>query len=513
MSYYYPRAAIELRLLPEDFMNKTDASKQTPQRLLVQAKDVTINRNDYRTTDTFSLEIDYNSFPFDPRTIRACGVAIYVQDVGANYNEDGSVKKIIPGDTDVITGASNCIFLGFADTDEIVFDDNGRKVKMEGRDCTALLIDQKYQVNTPIFPTQPLDVVLKTLLSTFKATSEIQIVNNTGSPVFPTISQYQPNFGDKYANGLNTGGGKRETYWDIIMDLCDRAGLICYMGTTSKNGKIFPALYLSSPKNQGLGIDPITGQPATETLDDIKIIYGKNVRSLNFKRKLGRLKGFNIQVRSRVGKKVIIAKIPEEATAAWGIGFGFQQQGGISADPSSPATNFAPIQIPVLKPDGSLDTTQNHIAPYITFNFPKVSTHAALVQIGQHIYEQYSFQQLEGEFSTKEMLGRGTTKSNKTSFKQYDMTQIVKGQTFCIEIDPDDLADISRLATIGERTDCLIRHGYDRNVASIFASTLGKMSPRFQLKSYSLNVNESNGFKLDVQFQSIIDISQRTISS
>lgn len=501
MSYWYPRAAVQLRILPEDYKLVSDPTLQQVYTLNVIARDVTVSRNDYKTADTFSMEIDYKNFPFDPRTIRSCGVVIYMQDVEKNYNEDGSVNAIIPGDaTKVNPKITNAVFIGFVDEDSIELSENKRSVKFTGRDCTALLIDQKYAVNAPIFPTQPLDIVFKTLLAAFSATAKIAVINTTGG-VLPTLAQYYPGFGNKLAGGINTGGGQRETYWEIIQDMSNRAGLICYMGTTVQNGDIVPALFLSTPKNQNIGLDQSTGNPIAETIDDIKIIYGKNVKNLEMKRKLGRLKNFNIQVRCRVGKKVLIAKIPEEANQAWCDAYGIQR---------------AIVQIPVLKPDGSLDTTQLHYAPYISFPASNISTHAALVTIGQTLYEQYSLQQLEGSFETFEMLGRGTTKDsnvdNKSSFKAYDMTQIVKGQTICIEIDTDDLNAISRLSTVGARTDYLIKKSYDKGVAAIFAKTMGKMSPRFQIKDYTMNVNQDRGFKLSVRFQNIIDTTQNGLS-
>ena len=100
MSYYYPQAAVKLRILPEDFQLTSDASLQLPIEVIVQAKKLTVTRNDYKTTDTFNMTIDYKNFPFDPRTIRACGVIIYMQDMGQGG------QKLVPSQ-------ANAVFSGF----------------------------------------------------------------------------------------------------------------------------------------------------------------------------------------------------------------------------------------------------------------------------------------------------------------------------------------------------------------------------------------------------------------
>lgn len=493
MSFHYPQCAVQLRILPEDYQLKSDPTTQQTYVVNVLAREVVVNRNDYKTTDTFSMEIDYKSFPFDPRTIRACGVAIFMQDGGSLEN------RIVPdAKTQMNPAQSNCVFIGFVDEDEIEFDDSGRRVKFTGRDCTALLIDQKYQVNSPIFPTQPLDVVLTNLLAAFSATQVIKVINTTGGTL-PAPASYYADFGSKLAGGVNVGGGAKESYWDIIQHLVGEAGLICYMGLTSKNGPSVPALFLSTPKNQNAAIDPVTGQQATQTADDIKVIYGKNIKRLELKRKLGRLKNINIMVRSRVGKQVLTAKIPLEATPSWCKAYGIQQ---------------AEVQIPVLRPDGSVDATQLHPAPYLSFPYKKVANKAQLVQIGQTIYEQYSLQMLEGSFETKEMLGFGMGPSGPqltgpVQQRVFDLTQIQKG-TLSIEVNPEDMAGVSRLQTVESRAQYLLGRGYEDTIASLLAKTIGKMSPRFQIKDYTMAIND-DGFKLSVRFWNLIDNSQRQL--
>jgi hypothetical protein len=467
MSYYYPQACLKLRILLEDFKLISDASLQRPYEIVVVAKDFTINVGDHKTTDSFTAEIDYKNFPFDPRAIRSCAVVAYIQDMKSIYREDGSLNTIVPKD-------ENAVFAGFVDTDEVTLDDSNQIVRLEGRDFTALLIDQKYDESGPIDQGRPIDQSITSFLAKFKATQQLTVINKTGGTL-PTLAQYYPGFGQSHLAGQRNTG-THESYWDIISDMVHKAGLICYIHLSS--------LVITTPRN-------LYG-----TNSDIKFVYGQNIKMLTWKRKLGRLKNFNILVRSRSGKEVIEAKIPEEATPEWCKSFGIQR---------------AQAQVPVLKPDGSLDNTTLHPAPYVSFPIPNISNKDQLIRIGQTVYEDYSRQQLEGSLETYEMLGHSGADERDPSYKVYDLTQLDIGQPLCIEIEKDDLAQISRLRTVGERRHHLEVRGYSPELAAIFAKTLGKFSPRFYTKGYTLSLNQDTGYKLKIEFINIIETTFKNL--
>jgi hypothetical protein len=466
MSVYYPQAAMKLRILLEDFKLTSDASKQKPYEVIVVPENVTVNVNDHKTSDSFSAELDYRNFPFDPRSVRACGVVIYVANTERLYADDGSLNKLVPSD-------DNAVFAGFVDTDTMSFDDTSGKIKFEGRDFTSLLIDQKYKENLPIDYALPIDVLIRNFLNTFPATKEITLDNQTGG-VLPNLAKYHPDLSSPMATMKNPGA--HESYWEIIQDIVHRAGLICYFHLNH--------LVITTPRN------------LYNDAADLKIIYGKNIKSIEFKRKLGRIKNFNIQVRSRAGKEVITAKIPEEATLAWCKGFGIDK---------------AVVFVPVLKPDGSLDNTVTHPAPYITFPIPNISNKDQLIRIGQTIFEDYSRQQLEGSLETHEMVGHAGKDETDPNWVEYDLTQLDVGQPLGIEIARDDLATIQRMKSTAERIYYLIGKNYPEDIASVFASTLGKFSPRFFTKGYSMTVNKDSGFQLKIEFINIIELSYRNL--
>lgn len=464
MSYWYPQACVKLRILNEDFKLASDPSLQKTYPLIVVPRNVSINVNDHKTSDTFSMDIDYKTFPFDPRIIRYCGVTVYVQDMQSLVNPNGSLNTIRPID-------SSAVFAGFVDEESISFDDTKRNVHFEGRDFSGLLIDQKYLEQVPIDLHGPLDLAIGNFLAQFPATKEIVLTDINLKPIpagsLPILGTFYKSGVDPHGGQMNTSG--HETYWDIINSMVTQAGLICYMHLN--------ALVITTPRN-------LFGTQA-----DAKFIYGKNVKTFTMKRKLGRLKNFNLLVRSRVGSTVNEARIPLEAFTDWATSYGIPQ---------------AAVTVPVMRPDGTLDNSTGNIAPYISFPVQQgIADKGALIRIGQSAYETYSRQQIEGTIETRDML------THSAAVPQIDLTQLDIGQPIALEIDTDDLTAISRFPNVSTRIDYLIQRNYARDVAVAFATSMGKFSQSFYTKSYTLQMGQDTGFSLKINFVNIIKLSNK----
>ena len=475
MSYWFPQSTVTLKVLFEDFKARSRAELQKTYELNVQCKRLNVNGNDYKTSDTFDCEIEYKSFPFDPRSIRACGVTIHIEDMKQLYLADGTPNKIVPS-------PENAIFIGFVDKEGITFNETNRTVKFEGRDLTALLIDEKYAENRPLALTTPIDVAIRTLIQSIPATKKIKVVNKTGKEL-PTLAQFYPGFNSGSPLTGAKNAGSHETYWEIIQDITARAGLVAFMHLDE--------IWISNPR------------AVFNSNNAVKFIYGKNVKNLEFSRKLGRHKGFNVLVRSLSGKTVITAKIPEEAEGSWLKAMGLTNQ---------------PITVPKLNPDGTLSEQKEQVAPYQSFRVPHIGDHARLVQVGQKIFEEMIRQDLEGTLETVDMLAHSGDTDKAANYQVYDLTTGTKGglpldvgQPVSIQIEADDLTAISQLTTPGERTQYLVVRGYDKTVAALFAETMGKLVSTFYTKSYSLSLDQDNGFKFKLNFINYIDLSNAGI--
>lgn len=469
MSVYYPRAAMSLRIRWEDFGDTSNEKLKEDYKLSVIPKRLTVNINDYTTADTFQCEIDYKSFPFDPRTIRACGVSIFIEDVGSLYGQDNKLSQIIPSDDPGANG--NVVFQGFVDEESLTFDDEKRTVKFEGRDFTALLIDAKYLTGTPLDMGLPLDQLLTQLLANLPTAKNI-VVDNRTKKTLPTLKQFFPDFGAPLAGQRNSS--RDDTYWEVIQDLAARAGLIVYIEIDKLVISQPRVLYNKSQAKQ--------------------FVYGSNVKNIEFKRKLGRHKGFNIVVRCLdvLSKEVITAKLPEEGTAEWSKSTGI---------PNSV------VLVPVVgvNTNPGQQKTQNQAAPYMAFRVKNIKDKPHLIEVGEKIFEELSRQQLEGSLETHEMEVLDKQKN------LFDLTKIRVGTPIAVEIDSSDLYNISRFGTNSQRERFLISRGYPVAFARTFATQMGNYAPVFYTKAAQFTLDSDTGFKLRLDFLNFIDLDNRGI--
>jgi hypothetical protein len=479
MSQYYPQAAVILRATWENFGLNLQQQKEingylqqggqislgkplppvTPDPtsdMPILCERLTVNINDYTTADTFSCEVDYKNFPLDPRNLKALGISIYMQDMKEIFRPppDNGLHKIQPSQ-------SNVVFEGFVDTDTINFDETNRVVKFEGRDLTALFLDSSWNLG-PVPLSTPLDVLYQQIIGSLRNTASIKISNISGVNPLPTLGLLSPEFGS-LANLKNAK--KDETYWEVMQDLAARAGLIIYMNIDT--------LVITKPRNL------YTTDPAKI----VHFIFGKNIKTLEFKRKLGRLKGFNVIVRSFNDKVTNSAKIPEEATADWAASIGL------------PAKR---VQIPQFDAQGGPLAPQD--APFFSFRVPNLQNKDALIAIGEKVFEEISRQQLDGRFTTREMLA--PTDQLGTTF---DMTKLNIGTPIKIEIDQGDLAGLARLSSVGAKTQYLKARGYSPVIAKIFAETMGKFHTIFYTKSFEISFDRDNAWDLKVDFVNFIE--------
>lgn len=478
MTFYYPQAAMSLRILFEDF-NSQNVAALTEQKMSVVPKDLRVNINDYTKADTFSAELDYRNFPFDPRAIRALGVTVHMQDMRSLVDENGRPRQLEMKDQGAIKfvsgGEDNVVFMGFADEESIEFDDSRRVIRLEGRDFTSLLIDAPYENKEPIPLTTPLNLVFQQLLAGLKSTQNI-LVETRGVTNFIPIAAFAPDY-NPLAGQRNKK--KNESYWDVIQDLARLAGLIVFIERDRLVVTKPNALYDRAKLKQ--------------------FVWGKNLSKLSFKRKLGRVKNFNVLVRSMdiEKKRVIEAKIPEDAEAAWAVGR------------SIPKTR---VQIETLLPNGSTDKKD---APFLSFRIPDVTEKSQLVDIGQSIFEELGRQQIEGKIETKDMCVRegevgfndlGTFR--RSAGVEFDVLKIKNATPIAIHIHQDDLEGISRITSVADRVKYLVARKYDPQVAFAFAATMGKFEVNFYTKAVEFSFNQENGFAMKLDFINFIELPQ-----
>jgi hypothetical protein len=468
MGIFYPQAAVTLKLRLEDYVR--DSNSLDFYEFTVLAKSVTVTTNSYFEADTFECSIEYKNFPFDPRTIRACGVTVHAENMKKLYGKDGKRVEIVPN-------KANTIFQGFADEDEIKFDDSSRTVTLEGRDFTSLLIDAPY-LKGNFSVNQKLDVAIQQLLSELPATAQLLVDNRVGN--LPTLSNF---WSDKQPGSGRKNVRKDQSYWDLIQSMIAEAGLIAYIELDK--------LVITKPR---LLYDKSNAKV---------FIYGHNIKSLKFKRKLGRRKSFNLVVRSMniESKKVLEAKIPEEATAAWLERNSYRKQPikEIKFD-----TEGKPIPDADLKP-----------SPYISFRLTNIANKAQLVEVGEELFEEIARQEIEGDFSTREMsiyyqeLNQDGFPKANSQVQNFDVLSLRAGTPVAIVLDDNDLKKATKIENKKEREIYLKSRGYDPSVAAALSDSLGKYSNIFYTKGYRVRIDAQDGVTFDVNFINYIDVDEK----
>ena len=458
MKYFYPNAVARLRIIWETFGDELNPVLMRPYEVLTIPKSTRVEVNSYTEADTFDIELDYKTFPFDPRSIKSCQVTIFMD----NLKQGGFAN---PNDI-LEPSEDNAVFEGFADEDSMTLDDTSRTVKLKGRDFTAILIDAKW--NGKLLPmTAPVDVVIAGVLAQLPAMGNITVTNKTDSFVLPTLAQFYPDFG---ALAGQRNAKKNEKYWDVIQDICTRAGIIAYMNIGE--------LVLTKPR----------------TLYDrnkaVQLVYGKSIKSLEMTRKFGRQKGFNLVVRSINGKEVVKAEIPKDSTNL--------PEGGDY------------VYIPVQTPQGVMinKADPSSRAPLMSFVVANVNDKDHLIEVGEKIYEEIGRQQIEGKIKTFDM---------DAPAPSVDPSDAVDGEPNCfnllklrnatpieIIIGSDDLDAITKEANVGRRIKYLVDRGYGNDVATVFAQTLGKFSTPFYTKSVTFTLDQQ-GFNIEIDFINFIE--------
>lgn len=454
MTVTYPQCAVVLRIVWEDFGSKSPELQQTyTLELLPQTANVRLNN--YKEADEFDISFDYRIFPFDPRVIRAIQVSIHIENMGSLVDNSGKPIRLKPRAPE--TGPDhNTVLMGFVDTEEIDLDEDTKTIKLSGRDFTSLYVDIKW-TGKALSLAKPVDQVLKEMVSPLKTTGDIIIENRTGAAL-PILSKVYSDLGEMSGT---RNANKNETYWDVIQDIANKAALIIFIELDK--------LVITSPR------------VLTNPKEAVNFFYGHNIKSLSFERKIGRMKGFNVRVRSIIGKDVKVIDIPRQAKNL----------------------DIKGKDIEVVrqnKKGAKVEDKEVEKAPFMSFSLSGITDENALIASGERIFEELSRQQIEGRFRTYEM----------QSFDNYrniiDLTKIRNGAAVAIEVSPMDMKEMTRVSTKEERAAYLMSRNYPSAAAVALAENFGRFSTPFYVRDVEMEFAAEKGWSLQVTFINRIQV-------
>ncbi len=279
MPLFKPRCAALLTVV-FDGRTTSATDNSDPQHIVIEPREASVLLNGYHEADTWTLEFDARQLPFDPDSIAACNVRIFMWDdtdgfLGSRLDE---LVAIVGLDDfgpilDRRLGSFEMI-RGICDEDEGVMVGEDNSVKLSGRDYTAILMARDWDTKKSIKNGFPLDEVVQAIAdeaapSSSAARFEVSWESEPGRSNPSKI----PGCGSvhrkaKKEKGLHIKGEK--TNWDVIYDLVLQHGFIVYVrGST---------IVITDPATQTE--ETLTSAPT--------LIYGKHLDSLSCKRKFGK---------------------------------------------------------------------------------------------------------------------------------------------------------------------------------------------------------------------------------
>jgi len=339
---YYPRAAVSLILLIEDWGAGTSATYT----VTAIPREIEVHRNDHRTADTVRVQLDLRDFPFDPRTVRSARIEALIGDVGP------------PGSALPASGPDGA-FIGFSDTIESSRSDAGDFVTIEGRDFTGPFLDTKW-------PGGMIDV-------TRALTDVIQDVIDA----VPGADQIGQNPGICYSEGatsviLADAIGKKkfaphagDDCWTVLCDLCGRVGLIPVFN--------LDVLCILTAADMGVSRDSFINAGAL-TPQTAALEYGSD---------LTRLK--QVRHAREAARKQIRVQCWDATT----------RKTSTSTYPTAPIVNKQTVGT-----DGKVKT---EAAPIVPFYVTGTYSASDLATIAKNIYTEVSREEMETEIETLDM--------------------------------------------------------------------------------------------------------------
>ncbi len=363
-----------------------------------------INRSNLKDCATCEVKMKWRDVPIDPRVVRS---ALLIATIGAVSADDwaagiqgqrraidGSLLSVVnrtPGQELQFTSSSR--FVGFADEWSAEFTDDGDTITITGRDVSCLMRDQQLETEHGINLELPIAEGVRELLNRFPMTRGMQVVYGlprdpndplnqiSEEPLGPVPAASSEKNGPIPPNNSRTKAGKprrpvrvkkgdeRESVYDHITKVLQKLALVPVMrGFT---------LYLLEPRT--LFADPSRRR---------KMVWGKNLKTLSFSRRLGGVKCETIEMRSPnpVLGRTLWARYPV---------FAGQPASGLLGQGGSPQPTKT-RQV-IVGPTGAVEET-------ILVQYVRGVTDLKLLEkIAHNVFEEIGRQEIEGSISTDEV--------------------------------------------------------------------------------------------------------------
>ena len=364
----------------------------------------------YRQAGTFSITLAFRDLPLDPRVIRALGVDVHLGTVDAGRFGDGMTQVPVgkrPSILDAID--ENLLVSGTADTIDVEHGRRGSLVHIEGRDLRGIMLDASLDSRSlaQVDLSKPIDQVVAQILNLVPQGAAIPV--DVKASEWPGGSVPSPgvqgdltrvNTGCQGDRQVPTAKGNANTlkFWDIITQYCFLVGGIPHF--VGKRLRIRPARSLFDAQLQEETFDtnvptPFANgarrrvsQPLVSTDQEFafrRIVYGNDIDTLRFERKLG-------------GTKVPVIEV-------------------VSVDTSSEERGEARLLIAQHPPETDADRRQTSEGPggatpqtdVLRIPVPGIRSKERLAEIAKDLFEEIGRQEIGGSVETRSLASFGGT--------------------------------------------------------------------------------------------------------
>ena len=466
---------------------------------------IEVEKNGFRTADTAKIVLDFKDIPFDPRVARAAGVELvygvvapedFEAGVRGEQQATGQLRSVIQQRPTKEVVASSTRFTGWVDDWHVSYEEeNTATVELTCRDYTCLFLDTPLATGSSIDLSLPLTEGLRAFIDSYETTRGIPI--RFGNPLQPDVVYPLTNVpipGQSLPNMLRSRRGTRARttrkgdqkmkLWDYITDICVQVGVIPIIKDYT--------LWLSPPRNLYSGDQ---GAPVR------KMVWGRNLTSLEFTRKLGGVKVPTIEVR---------CYDPSIGRTRWGrypVRRGELTSGvfGVTNPPLPLRANETGVS--GARPSDKIET----------YTIRPTQSGTSLGDVAQGLYEQIGRQEIEGNFETSDVSSWDLVNDVPLAIAQADLLRLESGDSVELLVKPQDTqlpnatpATINNLAglSVQARANYLTGLGWKPEVARKMAVWQEgyAFQTTFRVHNSRISFDNDEGMKLKVDFINYITI-------
>lgn len=445
-------------------------------------------RNGLVTADTAQIEITHADAPFDPRAIRSAAVEIVIgvvdaQDYAAGMDgsrrPDGSPLSVVGRIGEGPTPPGVTRFVGVVDTWDVSLAEGDDTISIACRDLTALLLDEPVPRGATVDLTQPLDRGVRDFLELFPSLRGFTVTYGVDgeTPIVPA---------DALPAARRTGGRRARRVpraadmkvWDYLSDLAVSLGLIATVEDYTIRF-LRPRTFYASRSSAR------------------RMVYGRNLTSLDFSRKLAGVKTPTVEVRSFD---------PVLGRTRWSR---FPTRDGDPRSGVFPTSPPRASRANSVQPSGA--GAEDKI---LTFPISGFSDPTALEQAAESIWQQLGRQELEGSFETEDVA------SYEADPRAADLLGIRAGDAVELLVASQDATDArEQLATAGvlaglsvtARARYLERLGYRPRVAEALArlQETAAQFATFRVDTATIRFSQDEGITIAVDFRNFLIVEEQ----